>query len=83
MEKIFAKYFDYVLTSIIHDVEYFNNWWMIFIVPAILWFCVLIFKYFVLLFPVWFPLAIISRMFKSEKTIIVNNKENGTDHNNI
>lgn len=61
-----GEYIDYILNSIISDVEGFNHWWMCLILPAILYFIVLMIKYSVLTMPIWLPFVIISRTFKKD-----------------
>lgn len=58
------KYIDYLLTTIITDVEAFNHWWMLLIIPAVVYFVVLILKYFLLTMPIWLPFTIISAVLK-------------------
>lgn len=59
MEEILKDYFTYVFTHASHDVEYFNNWWMLFIVPAITWFIVLVLKYFIITSPILFIIKLV------------------------
>lgn len=56
--EIINEYFAYLFTSVTTDVQYFSNWWMIFILPAIGWFIVLIIKYVILTIPITFSLRL-------------------------
>lgn len=65
MKQTFNDYIAYLLTHIVKDVENFNHWWMLFIVPAVIWFMIIIFKYFLLTLPLWFPVLIFVNLMRS------------------
>lgn len=68
MEKIIIKYFEFILQQLINDIQWYNNWWMLFIFPAVLYTCVLLLKFFVLLIPILLPLRLLVSIFYRNKT---------------
>lgn len=82
MEEIFLQYLNFIFTEIKEDIIIFNNWWMIFIFPAIIYFMFLFLKYWILLMPIWLPTLCIGNMFKNifgrETIYIAKKKKNKT-----
>lgn len=77
MEEIIVRYLNFIGEEFITDVSVFNNWWMMFVLPAFCWLIVLLMKYWFILFPIWFPAAIglrlISLIFGNENKPQINN----------
>lgn len=73
MLEIISKYFEFILSQLTIDMEYFNDnlTVMYFILPLIFWFILMLFKYIILLIPIIIPLNIISGgirgLFKQHK----------------
>ena len=65
MNNAIDDYFNFLLSAFQYDIEVFSKPWIYicFLIPAIfyLWFFIL--KWWVLLFPIWFPLRLILSPF--------------------
>lgn len=67
MNEAIDKYVSYILNGFLSDVEGFNHWWMLFILPAAIYFMFIVLKYLVLTIPIWLPLSLILSSFKRKK----------------
>lgn len=65
------KYINYILESIILDVNRYDHWWMLTLVPAFFYTVFLVLKYAMLTLPIWLPfnlaLGALNRTIKSNK----------------
>ena len=59
------EYINFVLHSIISDMEAYYHWWMLLIVPAVIYTIILVFKYAILTLPILLPFYIIISAFKN------------------
>jgi len=66
------KYINYILESIILDVNGYDHWWMWTFIPAIFYTIFLVLKYAILTLPIWLPfnlvLGALNRKIRSNET---------------
>jgi hypothetical protein len=78
MNKAIDDYFNFLLSAFQYDIEVFSKPWIYIclLIPAIFYLMFFIMKWWVLLFPIWFPLRLILSPFypkrKRKKTKIQN-----------
>lgn len=71
MNDVIDQYMNFLLNAFKYDMEVFSKPWIYIclLIPAILYFWFFVMKWYILLFPVWFPVRVILSPFYPKRKI--------------